>query len=66
MYSFKTPMDPISLVEFNNLSSSAKKQKVGYEKDNLHTGSTLSHCPRIWETTDTVGNKIFRLIWVEN
>ena len=66
MYSFKTAMDPISLIEFNNLSSSAKKQKIGYEKENLHTGSTLSHCPRIWETTDTMGNKIFRLIWVEN
>ena len=66
MYSFKSTMDPIILSEFNKLSSSAKKQKVGYDKDNLHTGSTLSHCPRVWETEDAAGNKIFRLIWVEN
>jgi hypothetical protein len=32
----------------------------------IQTGSTLTHAPRIWETEDTMGNKIFRLLWVEN
>lgn len=66
MYSFKNTMDPYILYEFNELTSKATKQKVTYDKANLHTGSTLTHAPKIWETVDTEGNKIFRLIWIEN
>ena len=76
MYSFKTPMDLFSIYEFNELTSSSKKGKMmldgqmnykGSKGDyGIQTGSTLTHAPRIWETEDTMGNKIFRLLWVEN
>jgi hypothetical protein len=79
MYSFKSSMDPRTLIEFDSLSSTSKKQKKMlddkgayikgkyYEGDyGIQTGSTLTHAPRILDTEDTEGNKIFRLIWVEN
>ena len=64
-YSFKSAMDPITLFEFNNLTFNGV-HKTTYEKENLHTGSTFTHSPRVWESTDPAGHKIFRLIWVEN
>ena len=66
MYAFKSAMDMYSLYEFNELTDSSTKPKVVYEPENCMTGSTLTHAPRIWETEDAVGNKIFRLMWVEN
>jgi hypothetical protein len=74
MYSFKTSMDMYSLYEFNEAADSTYKYKNVYDGDLANkgknayvmTGSTLSHCPRVWETTDSEGNKIFRLIWIEN
>lgn len=79
MYSFKSSMDPRTLIEFDSLSSTSEKQKKMlddkgayikgkyYEGDyGIQTGSTLTHAPRILDTEDTEGNKIFRLVWVEN
>ena len=65
-YSFKSTMDPIILNEFNQLADTSNKRKTDYDQKNLHTGSTLSHSPKVEETTDTSGNKIYRLMWVEN
>jgi hypothetical protein len=75
MYSFKSSMDIFSLFEFNELATSNSKRKMmldgqmnykGKKGDyGIQTGSTLTHCPRVWQTVDTEGNTIFRLIWVE-
>lgn len=75
MYSFKSSMDMFSLYEFNELASSATKRKMMLDGEITHngkkgdygiqTGSTLTHCPRIWQTTDIEGNMIFRLVWTE-
>lgn len=65
-YSFKNTMDPIILSEFNMMAATSNKRKTDYDPKNLHTGSTLSHSPRVEQTTDPSGNRIFRLMWVEN
>ena len=65
-YSFKTTMDPIILMEFNRLASTSNKRKTDYDPKNLHTGSTLSHSPKVEETTDPSGNRVYKLMWVEN
>ena len=75
MYSFKSSMDMFSLYEFNELASSATKRKMMLDGEIIHngkkgdygiqTGSTLTHCPRVWQTTDLEGNMIFRLVWTE-
>ena len=66
MYAFKSAMDMYSLYEFNELTDSSQNPKKTYEELNCMTGSTLTHAPRVWETVDSAGNKIFRLMWVEN
>lgn len=66
MYSFKTPMDPITIGEFNTLVSSSNIRKQTYDRNNLHTGSTLTHSPAVMEDTDVNGNQIYRLIWKDN
>ena len=75
MYSFKSSMDMFSLYEFNELATSNSKRKMLLDGQmtynnksgdyGIQTGSTLTHCPRVWQTVDTEGNSIFRLIWVE-
>jgi hypothetical protein len=66
MYAFKTAMDAYSLIEFNELSAQNGSAKRILDDYNVHSGSTLTHAPRIWETTDIAGNRIYRLMWVEN
>lgn len=66
MYSFKNTMDPYILHEFNTLTSKNRTGKKTYEEDNLHTGSTLTHAPYIAPSTDTEGNMVYRLVWLEN
>ena len=79
MYSFKSSMDPRTLIEFDGLSSTSTKRKKMLDAEGayvrgtyetgdygIQTGSTLTHAPRILDTVDTEGNKIFRLVWVEN
>ena len=79
MYSFKSSMDPRTLVEFDSLSSTSEISKKildysgAYIKGvwntgdyGIQTGSTLTHAPRILDTEDVEGNKVFRLIWVNN
>lgn len=65
MYSFKSSMDPIILDEFNLRSSKSNKVKICYDKDNLFTGSTLSHAPKVFKGEDATGNFNYRLMWVE-
>ena len=71
MYSFRSSMDVISLMEFNDLiKSNSVVEKVTYDSNNLHTGSTLTHAPYIKgvdvNEENTEGRKIYRLIWLEN
>lgn len=66
MYSFKSAMDPMIIEEFNKRSSNSNKVKSTYERDNLATGSTLSHAPKIFKGEDVSGNFNYRLMWVED
>jgi hypothetical protein len=79
MYSMRSVMDIAHLSEFNaltkingdvvdntNLSKPSTKFKSAYSPKHIQTGSTLTHSPYIWQTTDVAGNMIFRLMWCGN
>ena len=67
MYAFKSSMDPIIIEEFNRLTSTSGSVKSSYEPNNLATGSTLSHSPKIEKEESAInGAYNYYLVWMDN
>ena len=70
MYSLRLSMDVFSLHEFNNLSNKSTGMSGNYKKlyspEICMTGSTLTHCPYILETTNKSQQTVYRLMWYDN
>ena len=66
-YAMKSPLDVAHLHEFNKLVSNGhlKSIKKTYERENVATGSTLSHSPYIADSTEN-GRRVYRLVWLNN